>query len=95
MIKEIVEPMLASMLPGPLATLRFVKIDLGDVPISIAGVDVHKADNGIKVDMDVVWEGHSDIELDGKMIPKMVRLPQSNGPLAGRCIADNSSWDRV
>ena len=81
MIKEIVEPILASTLPGPLASLRFVKVDLGGVPISITGVDVHKTDNdGIKVDMDVVWEGHSDIELDGKMIPKIVRSPSSMNP---------------
>lgn len=73
MVKDIVEPMFASMLPGPLATLKFVKLDLGPIPMQVSEVDVHKADNGgIKLDMDVVWEGKSDIELDGKMIPKLV-----------------------
>ena len=52
MVKEIVEPMFASMLPGPLATLRFVKLDLGHVPLQVSEVDVHKVDNGgIKLDM--------------------------------------------
>ncbi|KAI1875594.1 uncharacterized protein JN550_001880 [Neoarthrinium moseri] len=72
MVKDIVEPMFASMLPGPLATLKFVKLDLGNVPMRVSKVDVHKADNdGIKLDMDVTWEGKSDIELDGKMVPKL------------------------
>jgi hypothetical protein len=73
MIKEIVEPMLASMLPGPLATLRFVKLDFGQVPMQLSEVDCHKTENqGIKLDMDVDWEGNCDIELDGKMVPKIV-----------------------
>ncbi|KAK1517081.1 C2 domain-containing protein [Colletotrichum costaricense] len=72
MVKEIVEPMFATMLPGPLASLKFVKLDLGTVPMQVAEVDVHKVDNGgIKLDMDVIWEGKSDIELDGKMVPKL------------------------
>jgi len=72
MVKEIVEPMFASMLPGPLATLRFVKLDLGPVPMKVSEVDVHKTDHGgIKLDMNVTWEGKSDIELDGNMVPKI------------------------
>ncbi|KAK6514439.1 hypothetical protein TWF281_004640 [Arthrobotrys megalospora] len=71
MVKDIVEPMFASMLPGPLATLRFAKLDLGPVPMKLSEVDVHKTDHGgIKLDMDVTWEGQSDIDLDGKMVPK-------------------------
>ncbi|KAK6347715.1 hypothetical protein TWF718_005552 [Orbilia javanica] len=71
MAKDIVEPMFASMLPGPLATLRFTKLDLGPVPLKISEVDVHKTDhNGIKLDMDVIWEGESDIDLAGNMVPK-------------------------
>jgi Ca2+-dependent lipid-binding protein len=73
MVKDIVEPMFATMLPGPLASIKFVKLDLGPVPIKIDRVDTHKTDNGaIKLDMDVIWEGQSDIELDGNMIPKVV-----------------------
>ncbi|KAK2057860.1 C2 domain-containing protein [Colletotrichum caudatum] len=72
MVKDIVEPMFATMLPGPLASLKFVKLDLGPVPMRVSEVDVHKVDNGgIKLDMDVTWEGKSDIELDGNMVPKL------------------------
>lgn len=74
MVKEIVEPILASTLPGPLGNLRFVKLDLGNVPMHLGNVDVHKTSTGgIKLDVDVTWESKSDIELDGKMVPKIVR----------------------
>ncbi|KAI7911950.1 hypothetical protein M0657_010686 [Pyricularia oryzae] len=77
MVKEIVEPMFATMLPGPLATLKFVKLDLGPVPMRVSEVDVHKVDNGgIKLDMDVTWEGKSDIELEGKLVPKLIGAAQ-------------------
>jgi Ca2+-dependent lipid-binding protein len=72
MAKEIVEPMFAQMLPGPLASLRFVKLDLGTVPMRVSAVEVHKIDDrGIKLDLDIEWDGQCDIELDGKMIPKV------------------------
>ena len=74
MVKEIAEPMFAKMLPGPLASLKFVKIDLGRTPMKFGHVDVHKTENdGIKLDMDISWDGNCDIELDGNMIPKIVR----------------------
>jgi hypothetical protein len=74
MTKDIVEPILASTLPGPLSNLRFVKLDLGNVPLKFSSVDVHKTTNqGIKLDMDVNWEGVCDIELDGSSVPKIVR----------------------
>ena len=38
MIKEIAEPMFKTMLPGPLKTLHFTKIDLGTVPLKLNGV---------------------------------------------------------
>lgn len=80
MVKEIVEPILASTLPGPLANLRFTKLDLGHVPLHLSAVDVHKTSTGgIKLDMDVKWESNSDIELDGKMVPKIVRLLSLTG----------------
>jgi Ca2+-dependent lipid-binding protein len=76
MTKDIVEPILKSTLPGPLANLRFVKLDLGNVPIRFSNVDVHKTTSqGIKLDMDMNWEGVCDIELDGNMVPKVVGLP--------------------
>lgn len=72
MIKEIVEPILASTLPGPLANLRFVKLDLGNVPMHLSEVDTHKTSaGGIQLEMDVTWHSKSDIELDGSMVPKV------------------------
>jgi hypothetical protein len=72
-IKDSVEPILASTLPGPLSSLKFVKLEFGTVPLKFSHVDVHKTPTeGIKLDMDVDWQGNSDIELDGKMIPRIV-----------------------
>lgn len=73
MIKDIVEPMFGTMLPGPLASLHFVKLDLGPKPLQIHNVQVVKTEHqGIKLDMDVDWDGECDIELAGKLIPKLV-----------------------
>jgi hypothetical protein len=73
MIKEIAEPIFATTLPSPLNTLQFKKIDLGTVPLHFSKVDVHRTENeGIKLDLDIDWDGKSDIELDGSMLPKMV-----------------------
>jgi hypothetical protein len=75
MIKEVVEPMLAAMLPGPLSTLHFVKLDFGPTPIRFSNVDVHKTElQGIKLDMDLEWDGQCDFELEGKMVPKLVNV---------------------
>jgi len=42
------------------------------VPIHINDVDVHKTSTGgIKLDLNVVWESKSDIDLEGKLIPKI------------------------
>jgi len=72
MVKSTVEPILASTLPGPLANLKFVKLDLGQVPIRFSKVDVHKsATEGIKLDMDMEWESVCDVELDGARVPKI------------------------
>jgi hypothetical protein len=73
MTKDIVEPILASTLPGPLSNLRFVKLEFGNVPLKFSNVDVHKTTaQGIKLDLDVTWEGVCDIELDGSSVPKIV-----------------------
>ncbi|KAF7897630.1 hypothetical protein EAF00_005858 [Botryotinia globosa] len=72
MVKEIVEPMFKTMLPGPLATLHFTKIELGSTPIKFSDVKVTKtAHDGIKLDLNVDWDGQCDIELDGNMMPKV------------------------
>lgn len=72
MTKQIVEPMFATMLPAPLNSLHFEKIDLGHEPLKLGNVDVHKAENGaIKLDLDVEWDSKCDIELNGTMVPKI------------------------
>ncbi|KPM39358.1 hypothetical protein AK830_g7177 [Neonectria ditissima] len=72
MIKQVVEPMLESMLPGPLSSLHFVKLDFGPTPIRLSNVDVHKTTSeGIKLDLDLEWDGKCDFELEGKMVPKL------------------------
>ncbi|ATZ47681.1 hypothetical protein BCIN_02g09370 [Botrytis cinerea B05.10] len=72
MVKDIVEPMFKTMLPGPLATLHFTKIELGATPIVLSNVKVTKtAHDGIKLDLNVDWDGQCDIELDGNMIPRV------------------------
>ncbi|KAM0353041.1 hypothetical protein ACHAPU_001927 [Fusarium lateritium] len=71
-VKDVVEPMLEAMLPAPLSNLKFVKIELGPTPIKFSNVDVHRTDlEGIKLDMDLDWDGHCDFELDGRMVPKI------------------------
>ncbi|CAO2653578.1 Nn.00g029890.m01.CDS01 [Neocucurbitaria sp. VM-36] len=71
-VKEAVEPILASTLPGPLSSLHFVKLDFGHVPLRFSHVDVHKTTTeGIKLDMNLDWEGVCDIELDGNHVPKI------------------------
>jgi len=76
MIKDIVEPMFKTMLPGPLASLHFTKIELGEAPIVLSNVKVTKsASDGIKLDLNVDWDGQCDIQLDGNMIPHVVGLP--------------------
>ncbi|KAG9240294.1 hypothetical protein BJ878DRAFT_301447 [Calycina marina] len=72
MIKEIAEPMFKSMLPGPLATLHFTKIDLGPVPFQLSNVLVTKTETDcIKLDLNIDWTGNCDIQLDGSMIPTL------------------------
>ncbi|PQE09510.1 C2 domain-containing protein [Rutstroemia sp. NJR-2017a BBW] len=77
MVKDIVEPMFKTMLPGPLATLHFTKIELGATPIVLSNVKVTKtAHDGIKLDLNVDWNGQCDIELDGNMMPKVIGAAQ-------------------
>ncbi|PQE24889.1 C2 domain-containing protein [Rutstroemia sp. NJR-2017a WRK4] len=84
MVKDIVEPMFKTMLPGPLATLHFTKIELGATPIVLSNVKVTKtAHDGIKLDLNVDWNGQCDIELDGNMMPKVgVKEVVLNGRLS-------------
>lgn len=57
MIRESVEPSFAE-LPGPLSTLHFTKIDLGNVPIRMDNITVHEIEKGkVKISMDLAWDG--------------------------------------
>lgn len=80
------------MLPSPLNSLVFEKIDLGTVPIYISRVDVHKAENeGIKLDLDINWDGDCDIELNGSMIPKIVGFASARVCVhADACVRESS-----
>jgi Ca2+-dependent lipid-binding protein len=73
MVKDIVEPMFKTMLPGPLKTLHFTKIDLGPVPLRLSNVKTTKTEeDGIRLDLNVDWVGKADIELDADMMPALV-----------------------
>lgn len=76
--------MFKTMLPGPLATLHFTRIELGTVPIVLSNVKVTKTpQDGIRLDLDVHWDGQCDIELDANMMPKVV------------CVLDFSYWKKT
>ena len=65
-VQEMLEPMFAEMLPGPLKSLKFVKLDLGAIPIQLDNVVVHKlADDrsSVQFDLDIIWDGECDIQL--------------------------------
>lgn len=69
--KEIVEPIFKEVLPGPLKSLHFEKIDLGKKPLTFDNVDVHTREKGmVKLDIDVSWDGNCDIELAANMLGK-------------------------
>ncbi|KAI0147725.1 hypothetical protein GGR57DRAFT_505329 [Xylariaceae sp. FL1272] len=64
MVKEIVEPLLQST--TGFSSLHFTKLDLGTVPIRFSKVDVIRTEkDGIKLDMDLDWDGKCEINLDG------------------------------
>jgi Ca2+-dependent lipid-binding protein len=69
-IKESVEPSFKD-LPGPLSTLHFTKVDLGDVPIRLDNIVVHEVNkeaNTLQFDLDVLWDGACDIQLKADYI---------------------------
>jgi len=64
-IKESVEPEFKT-LPGPLSSLHFIKVDLGNVPIRLDNIVVHEIDKGtntLQMDLDVHWDGNCNIQL--------------------------------
>lgn len=65
--------MFKTMLPRPLNTLHFTKIDLGPVPLRLSNARTTKTDaDGIQLDMNVEWVGKADIEMDADMFPALV-----------------------
>lgn len=66
MIRSTVEPMFADLMPGPMKSLKFTKIDLGSVPMVLDNVIVHELDTrdgSVQFDWDVIWNSSSDIQL--------------------------------
>lgn len=85
MTKDIAEPMFKSMLPGPLASLHFTKLDLGKVPFRFHDVVVTQTETqGIKLDMNVDWDGELDVKLDANMMPELVSLIYVLDGLSGK-----------
>lgn len=75
MIRDTVEPMFKELLPGPLKTLHFKKVDIGATPFVFSEVDVDKVksrggEDSLSFEMNVSWDGDLDVELDADMIPE-------------------------
>ncbi|KAG7349841.1 C2 domain containing protein [Nitzschia inconspicua] len=63
-----VEPYFKAM-PAPMNTCRFVKVDLGDVPIAMNNIVVHHIENdAVQWDFDVEWDGECHIQLKSDYI---------------------------
>ena len=60
--------MFPDMLPGPVQSLKFTKVDLGDVPLQLDNIVVHRLQTNsdgveyVEYEMDVVWDGRMDSE---------------------------------
>ena len=70
-IRDTAEPMFEKMLPAPLRSLHFTKIDLGTVPIRLDNVVVHDVDlesSALAFDLDVIWDGNLDIKLKADVL---------------------------
>ena len=83
-IKDVVEPMFKTMLPGPLQSLHFTKIDVGTEPMKLSHAAVTRTDeHGIILNLNVNWQSKSDIELvkssagcaDARTFPVPLRPP--------------------
>jgi Ca2+-dependent lipid-binding protein len=75
-IKETIEPTFKETLPGPLSTLKFTKLSLGDVPLVVdnilvrelrqiddAGDAFGKNKDYLQFEWDVTWQSDCDIKL--------------------------------
>jgi hypothetical protein len=83
-LKTTIEPMFATMLPGPLASLTFTALDVGSVPLRLDNVRVHDyRDACIQIDMDVIWDAHVHIHLRADYVGTLgVQSLQLRGRLA-------------
>lgn len=75
MIRDTVEPMFKEMLPGPLKTLHFTKVDIGATPFVFSEVDVEKVKSrsgadSLTFEMNVTWDGDLDVTLDADLVPE-------------------------
>lgn len=68
-IRSTVEPEFRNM-PAPMNSCKFIKLDLGDVPIRLDNIRVHSngscdtsTNNCCKWEIDIVWDGACDIRL--------------------------------
>jgi Ca2+-dependent lipid-binding protein len=58
-------------MPAPLMSCRFVRVDLGDTPITMNNIVVHPLSNGkVQWDFDMEWDGDCDIQLQADYIGK-------------------------
>lgn len=69
MTRETIEPMFAEMLPGPLSSIKFSKIDFGKNPVKFDNIDVHKHEskNEMQLLIDITWDGDCDIQVSSKI----------------------------
>lgn len=75
MVREMIEPTFKETLPGPLSTLRFRKLDLGNVPLVLDNIlvrELRTSEDGmasgknrdyIQFEWDVTWNSTCDIQL--------------------------------
>jgi len=86
-IKDSVEPSFKETLPGPLSTLKFKKLDLGDVPLVLdnilvrdlqsiddAGTAFGKDQNYLQFEWDITWQSDCDIQLATDKIAGMAAI---------------------
>jgi hypothetical protein len=65
-----VEPYFQDM-PAPMNSCRFVKVDLGDTPMTMNNMIVHPIQNEtVQWDFDMEWDGDCDIQLQADFIGK-------------------------
>lgn len=83
-VKEQVEPTFATILPSPLNTLRFTKLDLGRTPIRLDNIIVHEKHHGVvQFDVDINWDGDCEIALKADFIGSVgVKTIKFHGRLA-------------